>query len=180
MPVERNALALDQLIFDAVEQAVGANERSAKVVARTSVPSNLRPLESDGSKLTRILINLVANAAKFTEKGYFRVGVVADVSGRPLRIDVIDTGIGIPTERLSAVFERFEQADNSTQRKFGGTGLGLAISRTLCELLGYRLSVVSEVAIGSGFSVLLDASAKPPASYAEVAALYDDAAVLAG
>ena len=124
---------------------------------------------TDESKLRRVLTNLIGNATKFTERGFVHVIVRGDESGKPVRIDVIDSGIGIPTERLGAIFDRFEQADNSTQRRFGGTGLGLAISRTLCELLGFRLTVVSEPSAGSSFSILLDTTASPPASYAEVA-----------
>jgi signal transduction histidine kinase len=126
-------------------------------------------LVTDDGKLRRILTNLVSNATKFTERGYVHVAVIADASGKPLRIDVIDTGIGIPAERRGAIFDRFEQADNSTQRRFGGTGLGRASSRTLCELLGFRLTVVSEPNEGSAFSILLDSEATAPTSYAEVA-----------
>ena len=70
-------------------------------------------------------------------------------------IDVIDTGVGIPPERLASVFEAFEQADSTISRRFGGTGLGLAIARSMCERLDYQLTVVSEVGLGSTFSVLL-------------------------
>jgi signal transduction histidine kinase len=159
---------VDRVLADTLEQI--ASVRSAmRVPARTTIPGNLQPLVTDEAKLRRVLINLIGNAGKFTEKGHLHIAVRADESGKPLRIDVIDTGIGIPAERLGAVFERFEQADNSTQRKFGGTGLGLAISRTLCELLGYRLSVVSELGVGSAFTILLDPAAQGPISYAELA-----------
>ena len=80
-------------------------------------------------------------------------------------------GIGPAVEQH--IFDPFEQADNSTQRRFGGTGLGLAISRTLCELLGYRLSAVSDVGVGSAFSVLLAPQASAPGSYAELALSYE-------
>jgi len=179
MPVERTGVALNRLVSEIIEQAAPVNEQGTEVVAKASVPSNLQLLYSDESKLRRVLINLVGNAAKFTESGYLRIGVLADALGRPIRIDVIDTGIGIPAERLGAIFERFEQVDNSTQRRFGGTGLGLAISRTLCELLGYKLAVVSDMGVGSAFSVLLDSSAKAPVCYAELAATYDDLVAVA-
>ena len=170
MLVERRAVALDTVICETVEQVTAASARGGvRVPSRTSVPAPLLPIFTDESKLRRVLTNLISNATKFTERGYVLVAVRADETGKPLRIDVIDTGIGIPTERLGAIFERFEQADNSTQRRFGGTGLGLAICRTLCELLGFRLSVVSDAGKGSTFSILLDAAAVPPSSYAEAA-----------
>jgi CheY-like chemotaxis protein len=75
------------------------------------------------------------------------------------RIDVIDSGVGIPADRLGRIFDAFEQADSSIQRKFGGTGLGLAIARSMCERLGYRLTVVSELGVGSTFSVVVAANA---------------------
>ena len=170
MLVDRQAVALDAIIPETLEQVGAASARTgAPVVARATIPAGLAPVFTDESKLRRVLTNLIANATKFTERGFVHVVVRGDAAGRPSRIDVVDSGIGIPAERLGAIFDRFEQADNSTQRRFGGTGLGLAISRTLCELLGFRLTVVSEPSAGSSFSVLLDATASPPASYAEVA-----------
>ena len=170
MIVERTSIALETVITETLEQVTVASPRGgAGVQSRTTFPAGLRALCTDESKLRRVLTNLVANATKFTERGFVHVAVRADDTGKPLRVDVIDSGIGIPAERLGAIFDRFEQADNSTQRRFGGTGLGLAISRTLCELLGFRLTVVSEPNVGSAFSVLLDSKTPPPASYAEVA-----------
>ena len=79
------------------------------------------------------------------------------VTQQPRRIDVIDTGIGIPAEQLEGIFERFQQADNSLTRHYGGTGLGLTIARSLCQLLGYQLTVHSEMDKGSTFSVIFTA-----------------------
>ena len=165
MAVDRSEVSLDQLIIRALGQLDGA----ASVETRLALPGTLRPIVTDEDKLRRILLNLAGNAAKFTEKGFLCVSVCADADGKPLRIDVVDTGIGIPADRLDAIFDMFEQADNSTRRRFGGTGLGLAISRTLCELLGYRLTVVSAMGVGSAFSVLLDPAAPAPVSYDELA-----------
>ena len=74
---------------------------------------------------------------------------------QPVRIEVIDTGIGIPKEKLGVIFDAFQQADASTARKYGGTGLGLTISQALCQLMGCRIEVASEVGRGSTFSVVL-------------------------
>jgi len=82
--------------------------------------------------------------------------VVAEAaSRRPERIEVVDTGVGIPPDRQEAIFEAFEQADGSTARQYGGTGLGLAVSKSLCDLMGYALDVESEPGVGSIFRVTL-------------------------
>jgi CheY-like chemotaxis protein len=109
----------------------------------------------DAQRLRQVLINLVSNALRFTEHGSVTVRLGADpVTRIPTRIDVVDTGIGIPRERQAAIFEPFEQADRGTARRYGGTGLGLAISRSLCEMMGYRLEVQSEPGVGSTFSIV--------------------------
>ncbi|HZI31242.1 MAG TPA: ATP-binding protein, partial [Candidatus Binatia bacterium] len=77
---------------------------------------------------------------------------------QPVRLDVIDTGIGIPEDKLGKVFQAFQQQDATTERKYGGTGLGLTITRSLCELMGYRIEVHSQVGAGSTFSVWLAAA----------------------
>lgn len=107
----------------------------------------------DPGRLRQIVINLVSNAIKFTQQGYVNVCVrqheVGD--GRYLHISVEDTGIGIPTEKLDSIFEKFTQADVSMTRKFGGTGLGLAISKHLVELMGGTMGVESVEGKGSTF-----------------------------
>jgi len=107
---------------------------------------------SDRDKLRQILKNFLSNSAKFTEHG----GVILEaewVAGRscPLVLSVLDTGIGIPTDKQEVIFEAFQQADGSTRRRFGGTGLGLSISRELSRLLGGRISVQSEEGQGARF-----------------------------
>ncbi len=114
-------------------------------------------VETDGSRLRQVLINLVGNAIKFTKPGSVTVRLsVDDRTGRIRSLAVIDSGIGIPVDRLEAIVEPFAQGDTGTARRFGGTGLGLAISRSLCGLLNARLKVASVVGQGSTFTVTFD------------------------
>jgi signal transduction histidine kinase/BarA-like signal transduction histidine kinase len=111
-------------------------------------------LTGDAVRLTQILVNLLGNAIKFTEKGEVRMSaslVTADRQKARLLIKVSDTGIGIPKEKQVAIFERFQQAEAETTRRFGGTGLGLSIVRQLIELQGGKLELESEPGKGSVF-----------------------------
>ncbi len=104
--------------------------------------------------LQQILVNLTANAVKFTDQGGVTIRLVGEAPGPglvTLRIEVQDTGIGIPPDAQERIFERFTQADESTTRRYGGTGLGLAIARQLAELLGGSLVVESTPGLGSCF-----------------------------
>jgi signal transduction histidine kinase/CHASE3 domain sensor protein len=130
--------------------------RDGAVRLETHVPDDIEPVLADPGRLRQVLLNLIDNAVKFTEHGAVRVSVEACPGTRTAaRIRVSDTGIGIPPDRLAAVFESFEQAESSTSRNFGGTGLGLPISRALCELMGFRLTATSEAGRGSEFVVEL-------------------------
>ena len=111
-------------------------------------------LVGDPVRLSQVLVNLVGNSIKFTERGEIivRVRVLDATPGRvELHFQVRDTGIGIPKEKQSVIFEAFTQADNSTTRKYGGTGLGLAISTRLVDLMGGRIWLESEPGQGSNF-----------------------------
>jgi ligand-binding sensor domain-containing protein/signal transduction histidine kinase/DNA-binding response OmpR family regulator len=117
-------------------------------------PSVPRFLMGDAHRIKQVLINLVGNAIKFTEKGEVVLSVVAEE--RPpdavqLRFSVADTGIGVPAEKQQLIFEAFSQADASTTRKYGGTGLGLAISSRIVELMGGKIWVDSTPGQGSTF-----------------------------
>jgi PAS domain S-box-containing protein len=118
----------------------------------------------DLTRVRQIIVNLLANAVKFTSKGE----VVVHVESRPLgslrhelHITVQDTGIGIPSDRMDRLFKSFSQVDASTTREYGGTGLGLAISHRLAELMGGRMWVESELGVGSRFQFTLAVKAAP-------------------
>ena len=115
------------------------------------MPARVR---GDSTRLSQILVNLLGNAVKFTERGWIRVRstlIDGDASGLRLRFEVRDTGIGIAAEQTGKLFQDFEQADSSTTRRFGGTGLGLAITRRLAELMGGEVGVHSDPGQGSEF-----------------------------
>ena len=125
------------------------------------------PVEIIGDlvRLRQIIVNLVSNAIKFTDKGHVELSVVRDRTTRPegedkslvrLMFSVTDTGVGIPEEKQQRIFEEFEQADSSTTRNYGGTGLGLAISSRLVSLMGGTLEVESEPKFGTTFSFSID------------------------
>jgi signal transduction histidine kinase len=120
----------------------------------------------DSYRIKQILLNLVGNAIKFTERGSVTLHIETAGDGAVTALSVRDTGIGIPADRLDAIFQPFEQADTSTSRRFGGTGLGLAICRALSEMLGGELTVESTPGAGSTFRVALGA-VPPEASYTE-------------
>jgi signal transduction histidine kinase len=120
----------------------------------------LIPIESDIVLLRQVLINLVGNALRFTHAGSVTVVAIADPqTGAPTKIEVRDTGVGIPLERQRAVFEPFEQGDVDTHLSYGGTGLGLSISKAICDALGYGLTLVSEPGKGSTFAIHLASAA---------------------
>ncbi|MFW5968870.1 MAG: PAS domain-containing sensor histidine kinase, partial [Persicimonas sp.] len=114
-------------------------------------------IATDRTKLKQVLVNLVGNAAKFTEEGQIEVSLVeATVAeGNGVRLDVSDTGVGMPEDELERLFEPFTQADESTTRQYGGTGLGLTICRRFCDMLGGEIEAESIEGEGTTFSVYL-------------------------
>ena len=111
---------------------------------------------SDKHRISQILKNLISNALKFTTKGSIDVNISkSEDKNLPIKISVKDTGIGIPEDKLSKIFEAFTQADGSTSRKYGGTGLGLSITKELSQLLGGKVLLDSKLNEGSIFTILL-------------------------
>ena len=166
--VESGRMTLDTVRFNPEEilnEACGmmsprANKKDLELTCRIS-PDIPRGLVGDPVRLRQVLLNLIGNAIKFTEKGEIRVEAGPAATGGPslqgestclLEVKVADTGVGIPPEKLDAIFERFTQADSSTTRKYGGSGLGLTISKQLVELMGGRIGVESRPGGGSTFS----------------------------
>jgi signal transduction histidine kinase len=142
-----------QVAASTVEPMLKDDVRLIKEIDQ-AIPS----LNSDREKLEQIILNLLSNGAKFTEKGEIKVSAWQENGS--LKLVVSDTGIGIEKEALNYIFEEFRQADMSSTRKHGGTGLGLAIVKKLVNLLGGEIGVESEVGKGSKFTITLPLNLK--------------------
>jgi signal transduction histidine kinase/CheY-like chemotaxis protein len=172
--IEANKLQLEVTPFDlrdVIEETLAlfsekAQSQHIELIGDIS-PTAPTNLAGDPARLRQVLLNLVGNAVKFTRKGHVVVSVGCDRREGPyaaLHFTVSDTGVGIPPEARSRLFNAFEQADGSTTRKFGGTGLGLAISQKLVRLMGGEIGFDSVVGQGSTFwfTVRLACQPDPP------------------
>jgi PAS domain S-box-containing protein len=172
--VESGHLALESIEFDLGEvldktlemMAIRAHEKGLELALHIA-PEIPAVLVGDPARLRQILINLIGNAIKFTEKGEVIVRVERapqDGAAGALRFAVIDTGIGVPEATRELIFAPYAQVDTSTTRKFGGTGLGLAISRRVVELMQGRIWVESSIGAGSTFyfTARFAVGSKPP------------------
>jgi len=154
MTVDVSEFSLRRMLADMLKVlALRAHQKGLEIVCSVApaVPARLR---GDAVKLRQVLINLIGNAIKFTERGEIELKVDAVArTGDEVRLafSVRDTGIGIPTDKQQLVFEAFSQADGSTTRQYGGTGLGLTISARLAQLIGGKLEVESAPGHGSRF-----------------------------
>ncbi|WP_051117586.1 ATP-binding protein [Vibrio campbellii] len=136
--------------------AYQANKKDLKLLVDMPLDIHAHVI-GDRGRINQILLNLIGNAVKFTEEGHILIKITEKRTpqGNVYCFDVIDTGIGIPEERLPHIMDKFEQVDNSITRKYEGTGLGLAISKRLVQMYGGNLSVTSTLGSGSCFSFSL-------------------------
>ena len=176
--IEAGRMEIERIPFDLEPVVEGVVELFAPTAAGKSVeiiycvePTVPTMVLGDATRVRQILCNLLSNALKFTDAGEIELRV----QGRPPRVagqgtelvfTVRDTGVGIPPERMSRLFQVFSQVDSSTSRRYGGTGLGLAISRRLCEMMGGQMWADSDLGLGSTFSFTIQvgvAREQPPA-----------------
>jgi signal transduction histidine kinase/DNA-binding response OmpR family regulator len=145
---------LSEAVEEAVEMLAQRAEKKGLLLACHVDPAARGSVRGDPDRLRQILVNLINNAIKFTERGEVVVRVTIDEESKDpcmLRFAVADSGIGIPPDRLDRLFKSFSQVDSSTTRKYGGTGLGLAICKQLAELMGGQVGVISRMGQGSTF-----------------------------
>ncbi len=146
---------------DVVRMATSTVEpmlKDGRVRLVTEIAPDIPPLKTDRDKLKQAVLNLLSNAAKFTEKGEIKVAAWQENGN--VKLTVSDTGIGMKKEALDYIFEEFRQADMSSTRKYGGTGLGLAIVRRFINLMGGDIGVESEVGKGSKFTITIPIALK--------------------
>lgn len=146
MAVTKDWTALPEIIEDTVI-AVAPLYESKKLFLRASIPHNLPQLFVDSTRIRQVIINLLSNAGRFTEKG--GVDIIVSTTDSDVVIVISDTGPGISKKDQERIFEPFQQADNSIRRLYGGSGLGLAISKRFVEMHGGKISVDSEVNKGT-------------------------------
>lgn len=160
MQINPGNVRVKQVIDDLIRPFIPLAEQKGLTVNAIVHPNCAETIETDRQRLEQILKNLLSNGIKFTEKGHVDVVVQGHPDGR-VAFSVVDTGIGIPSDKQSIVFEAFQQGDSTTSRRYGGTGLGLSITRELTRLLRGELRLESEPSRGSTFTVIL------PRTYSE-------------
>ncbi len=149
--VEQIPFSLQSLI-EQVRSTVSVKAQDAGIELKiTQAEYESFKLLGDGQRIKQVLLNLLGNSIKFTERGSVTLSVYRN--GEKLQFDVIDTGVGIHPENMDKLFQRFEQEDGSISRRYGGSGLGLFISQSLAELMGGELTAVSELGQGSTFAL---------------------------
>jgi signal transduction histidine kinase/DNA-binding response OmpR family regulator len=152
---EKSGFSLPDVVNEVVESMQGkARKKGLQLFYQPRIGSESNLLSGDPFRLKQVLINLVSNSVKFTEKGYIRIetSVTENAPGYLLQCHVTDTGIGIAGDQLETIFKDYSQADSSIARKYGGTGLGLPISKKIVEMQNGSLQVKSAPGKGSVFS----------------------------
>jgi signal transduction histidine kinase/CheY-like chemotaxis protein len=165
--VEANKIELEKMIFSPYEEiedvvtllSPHAKKRGSQLKNSFQFPTPKR-IYNDPTRFKQIILNLVSNALKFTEDGEVVIQTQYDELENKIRIDVVDSGIGMSAENLAQIFTTFGQADKFISRKYGGTGLGLTISKNLIQLMGGDLTVKSEENVGSTFTAFIDCGEK--------------------
>ncbi len=178
LKTEAGDVRLDDLC-NACIGLVRAQAKRKDIELSCSFPSDLPIIESDERRLKQIIVNLLGNAVKFTDKGG-RVGLELTLEGEQLAIAVWDTGIGIAPEDHERVFTPFVQVESSLARRYEGTGLGLALVQQLARVLGGEVTLESEVGKGSRFTVSVPITASTVASAAPQGDGSDEGAVPSG
>jgi PAS domain S-box-containing protein len=159
MPLNLTRFRVAELVKEVMSELEPIIRRSNLAVT-TRIKPSLPTIKTDRQKVKQVVLNLLSNALKFTPTGSVTIGVTVDLRSDTISIVVRDTGVGIPAESQSKIFEDFRQLDNSPTRGYGGTGLGLAICRRLAQMLGGTIEVTSRLGEGSVFTLRLPV--RPP------------------
>jgi PAS domain S-box-containing protein len=183
--IEAGKLEMEEIEFS-LQECVGramqvltirAADKGLELACRVA-PEIPDRLIGDPGRLRQVIVNLVGNAIKFTERGEIVVEVIPEADGGPptegrarLHLSVSDTGVGIPPEKRAKVFEAFTQADSSTTRRYGGTGLGLAITSRLIAMMGGRIWVESEVGRGTTFHATVEFAIAASQAHRQIATM---------
>ncbi|MEK9629088.1 MAG: ATP-binding protein, partial [Nitrospinota bacterium] len=156
MEVHSESFSLKQLI-DEVMATIRPLAQKKHNRIETKILNSPEKMNSDSTRIRQILLNLLGNSCKFTERGKVVLSVTGKVveGEKWIHFTITDSGIGIDPDKIPELFEEFTQADNSATRKFGGTGLGLTISKRLAQLLGGDIQATSEPGKGSSFTLFL-------------------------
>lgn len=163
--IESDQLELDPQPFNLKEclEDVTALLANAKQEADIDLLMRYEPglpssFVGDAGRIRQIITNILGNAIKFTHEGHVLIDVGGKITNNIAQLDIAisDTGIGIEVDKLAVIFDKFQQADNSTTRRYGGTGLGLSIARSFIQLMGGDLAVKSELGVGTTFSFTLE------------------------
>jgi signal transduction histidine kinase len=153
MEILIEAVDLKKVIKEALE-ITAALKKNKDIKIITKLPKVVPQIRTDEFKLKQVLINILENAVKFTEKGNITISLrVPQTMDKMLRINIADTGIGIPKNKLDLIFTKFQQAENGLTRQYSGTGMGLSISRSIMEILGGTIEVKSRRNKGSTFTI---------------------------